>query len=286
MEGRRKSDQEKVKAPVNAFCILGDKRVFQVRSAAMFTAVMRSAYLEGAYVPYWVEPQQLGEAIKALNVLNMAGANIASPYKQAAIPWMDELSEAAQIIGSINTVVIKKNHRKGYNTNAIGITNALMSVDFKPAGKPAVVIGTGGAARAVVFVLNWLKADPLFVVGRDLTKIHRLTQKLGGEAVELDKLEEVTRDAEIIVNATSVSTAEEAPDLASQVKALSLDKCDLMFDLNYGHPLNFWQETAQRQDILFMDGLTALAHQGSQALALWTRTTIEPQEFLRALSVT
>ena len=286
MFGRRESDRKKVKAPRHAFCILGDERVFQVRSAAMFTAVMRNAYLKGAYVPYQVEPAKLGEAMKALNVLNMAGANVTSPYKESAISWMDELSEAAQIIGSINTVIISKEQRKGYNTNAIGITHALKEVDFRPAGKPAVVVGGGGAARAVLFVLNWLKADPIYVVGRNPEKIQKMTQKLGGIAVDLNELNKITRSARLIVNATSVSSANKAPELAKAIIQLAPKKCELIFDLNYDIPDNVWWDLAQLRDIPFMDGLKALAHQGSQTLALWTGTIIDPKEFMAALSIT
>jgi shikimate dehydrogenase len=286
MIGRRKSDHEKIKTPINSFCILGDDRVFNAKSAAMFTAVMRNAYLNGAYVPYQVHPHHLGEAMKALNILNMAGANVTSPYKESAIPWMDELSEAAQIIGSINTIVIKENQRKGYNTNAIGITHALKSVDYKAANKPAIVFGTGGAARAVVFVLKWFKADPIFVVGRDFTKSQRLVKKLGGEAMELDDLSQVAKDIKLIFNATSVSSIHEGLELATSVQKMAPKNCELVFDLNYDKPDNFWQDLAQKHESEFKDGLVALAHQGSQTLALWTGTSIDPKEFLLALAQT
>ena len=286
MFANKNPDREKIEVARHAFCILGDERVFHARSAAMFTAVMRNAYLKGAYVPYQVEPAKLGEAMKALNVLNMAGANVTSPYKETAMSWMDELSEAAQIIGSINTIIIKKERRKGYNTNAIGITHALRQFDFKPADKPAVVLGAGGAARAVLFVLNWLKADPIYIAGRNLSKIRKMTQKLGGQAIGLSDLEKVVQDAKLIVNATSVSSADEAPELAKTVIRLLPKRCELIFDLNYDKPDNVWQDLAQLRDIPFMDGLLALAHQGSQTLALWTGTTINPKKFMEALSIT
>lgn len=286
MNGRRKTDQEKIKTPINSFCILGDENVFKVKSAAMFTAVMRNAYLSGAYVPYQVQPYHLGEAMKALNILNMAGANVTSPYKESAIPWMDELSEAAQIIGSINTIVINKEQRKGYNTNAIGITHALKSVNFKPANKPVLVFGTGGAARAVVFVLKWFKAEPIFVVGRDFSKSQRLVKKLGGEAIKLEDLDQVAADIKLIFNTTTVSNVDDGPELAIAVQKMKSKNCELIFDLNYDKPGNFWQDLAQRYDIEFKDGRVALAHQGSQTLALWTGTIIDPKEFLVALSFT
>lgn len=275
----------KIKPAQHAFCILGDKRIFKAKSAAMFTAVMQHAYLKGAYVPYQVEAHQLGKAIEALNILHMAGANVASPYKESAITYMDELSEAAQIIGSINTIVINKDLRKGYNTNAIGFTQSLMSVDFRPENKPVVVVGTGGAARAVSFVLNWMKSD-IFIVGRNISKAQQLVDKFGGRALAVEDLDQVTNDAKLIVNATSVSEEKEAPELAELVGSLPMKSCELVFDLNYDKADSFWKVAANRHNIGFMDGLPALAHQGSQTLALWTGTTIDPKEFLAALART
>ena len=265
---------------LKVYCILSDERVYHARSPAIFTTVMRNSGMNGVYVPFKVEPSQLGYAMKSLQVLNLAGANITVPYKQAVVPYMDILSEGAQIIGSVNTIVIKRDVLKGYNTNAIGIMNALRAVDFDPSGKPAMVFGTGGAARAVVFILKWLNAAPIWVAGRNKDKAVKLVQQLGGEAVGLNELAEQPLDARLVVNATSVSQASESPELAVLAARLQPTACDLMFDLNYDRPDGFWQALAQKHHIRFMDGLRPLAHQASHTLALWTKIGIEAEKFL------
>jgi shikimate dehydrogenase len=86
-----------------------------------------------------------------------------------------------------------------------------------------------------------------------------------------------------VVNATSVSSPLEAPQLAALVQKLRVPDCQLVIDLNYGRSQNFWQDMARRNDIRFMDGLPALAYQARRTLALWTRVQVAPGEFLNAL---
>ena len=163
------------------FCIISDQRVFRSRSPAIFTTVLGRTGINGAYVPFMVENGNIGKALDSLRVLNIAGANISAPFKEAVLPYLDVLSEGANIIGAVNTIVSKGGQLKGYNTNAIGIMDALNEVNFDIAGKKALVIGTGGVARAVVFILNWLRAESVVVAGRDNQK----TCQLAGYATRL-----------------------------------------------------------------------------------------------------
>ena len=102
--------------------------------------------IKGAYVPFQVDPDDLGQALQSLRILNIAGANVTVPYKEVVVPHMDVLSEGANIIGAINTIVRNGNELKGYNTYAIGFMDALNDVGFDVEGKSALVFGTGGAA--------------------------------------------------------------------------------------------------------------------------------------------
>ena len=113
-------------------------------------------------MPFKVAPEQLGQALQSLRVLNIAGANITIPYKEAVIPYLDVLSEGANIIGAINTIVLNGDKLKGYNTNAIGFMDALSYAGYEVEDKSAMVFGTGGAARAVVFILNWLRTKTIY----------------------------------------------------------------------------------------------------------------------------
>ena len=91
----------------------------------MFSRVMEKVGLRSAYVPFRIRPEHIGQAVQSLRILNMAGANVTVPYKEAVVPHLDVLSEGANIIGAVNTIVQTGDTLKGYNTNAIGIMDAL-----------------------------------------------------------------------------------------------------------------------------------------------------------------
>ena len=268
---------------MKVFCILGDERVLRSKSPAMFSAVMERVGIRGTYVPFMVKPDEIGGAAESLRVLNIAGANVTVPYKEKIMPHLDALSEGATIIGAVNTIVRNGRELKGYNTNAIGFMDALDQVGFEVPGKSALVFGTGGAAKAVVFILNWLRAESILITGRSPDKTREIVSRIGGEARPLASLLDESVSANIIVNATSVSSPDESPELAALVTELDARGCQLVFDLNYGRNENFWQVMAQGRGIRFVDGLSPLAYQARRTFALWTRVQVGPEEFLRAI---
>jgi len=271
---------------MRVYCILGDERAYRSKSSLMFSNVLKQQGIKGSYVPFKVVPEQIGQALHSLKVLNIAGANITVPYKEAVIPHLDILSEGANIIGAINTIVINGEELKGYNTNAIGFMDAMSSVEYDLEGKSALVIGTGGAARAVVFILNWMRTKSIIVAGRNKEKTRELVNKLGGEAKSLQTLPDQPLPVNLIVNATSVSSKDEAPEMDALVQQLNLPNCDMIVDLNYGRLANFWQDLALAKDIRFMDGLTPLAYQARRTFSLWTGLQVPPENFLQALEET
>ena len=234
-------------------------------------------------MPFRVNPANIGQAIQSLRILNIDGANITVPFKEAVIPHLDILSEGARFIGAVNTIVRKGDVLKGYNTNAIGFMDALSMANFNVDGKSVVVFGTGGAAKAVVFILNWLRAGSIVVAGRNEKETKRVAANAGGEAKSLNSLTAQPLSANLVVNATSVSSHAESPELADLIGSLEITVCELLMDLNYGRPQNFWQDFAEKNGIPFMDGLPALAHQARRSFALWTGLQVPPEEFLKVL---
>ncbi len=265
-------------APV--FCIISDRRVFRSRSPQLFRRVIAKLGLNASYVPFMVQPDNFPKAMESLRVLNIAGANITVPYKEKVVDFMDELSEGANIIGAVNTVVCKDGKLKGYNTNAIGIMDALNEAGIEVADKTALVFGTGGAARAAVFILNWLRAAKVWVVGRDYEKAARLASHVAGSPMKLDRLEQFSEQVQLLINATSVSSPDEAPELAKTVSKLKCKVSLLVYDLNYGRCKNMWQAWAQAHNLPFVDGTSTLAHQASRTFALWTGIKVDPGEFI------
>lgn len=266
------------------FGILGNARVFASHSPALFNAALQHAGIHGVYVPLRVEADQIGSALGGLRALNVAGVNVTVPFKETAIAHLDILSEGAIIIGAINTIVCKGGKLKGFNTNAVGFMNALEAAGFPPAGRPALVFGSGGAARAVVFMLKWLQAGPIYVVGRDAAKTAALVEAIGGTAMAPADLA-APLAAELVVNATAVSSPEESPEMQRLVQGLQVADCDLLVDLNYGRRQNFWRAWARSAGARFMDGVPVLVHQARRSFALWTGVEVKPEVFLKALDL-
>jgi len=268
---------------VKVFCLLSDERAFRSESPAIYSEILRRSGIQGAYVPFKVAPDQLGQAIEAIRVLNIAGANVTVPYKEAVIPYLDSFSEGANMIGAINTIVRHGDELKGYNTNAIGFMDALRDINFDVAGKTAIVVGNGGMAKAIVFILNWLLADTIYIAARNQDKTGRIVNKIGGRSMPLDVLTHEPVAADIVVNATSVSDPEESPEMAALVQGLRVPGCGLLVDLNYGRRKNFWEEWALRHETAFMNGKSTLAHQARRSFLLWTGVQIPAEEFRQVL---
>jgi shikimate dehydrogenase len=269
---------------MKVYCIISDERAFQLKSPVIFSTVLKRQGIKGTYVPFMVKRKDLGAAIQSLKILNIAGANVTVPYKEAAIQFLDVLSEGANIIGAVNTIVRDGDRLKGYNTNAIGIMDALSDAGIDVDGKNALVLGTGGAARAVVFILNWLRAGMIFVSGRRIDSARALVRQFSGEAVSLEALPDRSLPVDLVVNAMAVSSPDESAQMAAVVERLQLPQCELIFDLNYGRRRNFWQEKAAALGTRFMDGLSPLAFQARRTFALWTGLQVPPEEFIKALN--
>ncbi|MBW2369612.1 MAG: hypothetical protein JRH15_17210, partial [Deltaproteobacteria bacterium] len=219
---------------MKVFCIISDERAYRSKSPLVFAEIIRLSGIQGAYVPFKVAPHQLGQAVDSIRVLNIAGVTVTVPYKESIMPYIDTFSEGANMIGAINTIVRHGDQLKGYNTNAIGFMDALKDMDYDVAGKRALVVGNGGIAKAVVFILNWLLADTIHIAGRNPEKTDAIVDRIGGAPIGFDTLADKPIAADLIVNATSVSDVEESPEMAQLVANLKVPDCELLVDMNYG----------------------------------------------------
>ena len=267
------------------YCIFGDERVFNSKSPEMFSAVFKQVGLRCVYVPFMSRPEKIADAVASIRALNIAGVNVTVPHKESVIPHIDILSEGAKIIGAVNTIAWDGDALKGYNTNAIGFMDTLEEIGWEVPGKRALVFGSGGAARAVVFILNWLRAEAVYIAARNEVRAVDMADRLGGEAVAFEDVSAGPVDVDLIINATSVSAEDESPEFAALVSGLQLEGCDLLLDLNYGRDVNIWEQKASANGVRFMDGLRPLAYQARRTFALWTGVQVEPNEFLVALEV-
>ncbi|MEW5956470.1 MAG: shikimate dehydrogenase, partial [Chloroflexota bacterium] len=180
---------------------------------AIHNAAFAQIGLDWACVPLPVQPHQLDQALKGLVALNIVGVNVVAPHQQAVMRYMDELSDAARIIGAVNTIHIQDRKFYGYNTDAIGFLNAIEEAGFNPKGMRVAVLGAGAAARAVVYALARAKASWITVFNRTAERaaflVDDLAENFPDSRLEFtglnpESLTTLTGKVDMVVNTTSV----------------------------------------------------------------------------------
>jgi len=194
-------------------CALIGDPVEHTVSPAMHNAAFKKLGLDYLYIAFRVKPEQLVKAIDGLRALDVRGFNITIPHKVAVIPLLDSLDPLAGKIGAVNTVVNNGGHLKGYNTDVEGFLRSLTEKRVEPQNKNVVILGAGGASRAISYVLAQKNAR-LTILNRKLEldwaeNIARLIKKELGVDVTVGELtpralSPALEKADILVNATSV----------------------------------------------------------------------------------
>ena len=242
------------------------------RIPEIYQEVMKIVGISGSYKCFTTTPENLEDCLQNFLDINLTGVNIGPPYQETIIPLLATLSEGANMIGAVNTIVHHGRFIKGYNTNALGLMDALAAIGLATAKcSSALILGSGGAAKSALFLLHWLGIPEITVAGRDLKKTESTTLHIGGgDPTLLESALQQTTTADIVINATSVSSPQEAPELADLVSRMPLAECQVVVDFNYTQEDNFWHELARTQPCPFLNGLTILAYQTRHALTLWT----------------
>jgi shikimate dehydrogenase len=243
----------------------------------MHNAAFAASELDFIYVPFRVKKERLGEAIGGIRVLNIRGLNVTIPHKVAVIPFLAGLDELAGKIGAVNTIVNEDGRLTGHNTDAGGFLRALVEGDIEPAGKKVVVLGAGGAARAIAFTLAGAGASPI-ILNRKLefdwavSLAGQLEQAFNMKVAALEhteaNLESALRHADILVNATSVGMS---PDTDETPVPSRLLKPELaVFDVVYNPRQTRLLAEAAAVGAITISGLEMLVWQGALAFEMWT----------------
>ena len=170
--------------------------------------------LNFCYLPFQVAETNLGKAIQGIKALNVRGVNITFPYKEKVIKFLDEVEESARRIGAVNTIVNNKGILTGYNTDVIGFKKSLQEDGkFAIKGEKAIILGAGGAARAVVYALLEEGIEEIYIFNRTTDKAEKIKQDLltffpGGNInifpLEKERLKDKIEEAHLLINVTSL----------------------------------------------------------------------------------
>ncbi|MGB3297567.1 MAG: shikimate dehydrogenase, partial [Phormidesmis sp.] len=249
--------------------------------------------------------ESLEKAIAGFSAIGVQGFNITIPHKQTIMPLLDHVSEVATAIGAVNTVWRSESNSKtglktewcGTNTDAIGFLAPLSKLETDWTATPAIILGNGGAARAVVAACAQLGCPEIWVMGRSPHKLTQFAQSwLASPAISAklsvlpwDKLADYLPQAGLVVNATPLGMHPqvEASPLSDQEVALMKEGA-IAYDLIYTpRPTQFLRK-ASAAGLIAIDGLEMLVQQGAAALKIWLKqpapVTVMRQALLKHLS--
>ncbi len=238
--------------------------------------------IDGAYVPLAVRPEHLTDALQALPRLGFAGANVTVPHKEAALEVVDTVDPQARRIGAVNTVVVDNGGLRGMNSDGIGFLDNLEAgaPGWGPGDGPAVVIGAGGAARAIVVALTEAGVPDVRLVNRTRTRAEHLADSIGGPTIVAEWSDRASAldGAGLLVNATTLGMAGE-PALDLDLAALPPDA--IVTDIVYAPLQTPLLRAAAARGNPTVDGLGMLLHQARIGFTAWFGVEPEVTEDLR-----
>jgi len=248
--------------------------------------------LNFCYLPFQVAETDLNKAIQGIKALNIRGVNITFPYKEKAIKLLDEVEESARRIGAVNTIVNNKGILTGYNTDVIGFKKSLQeNGKFAIKGEKAIILGAGGAARAVAYALLEEGIEEIYIFNRTLEKAEKIKQDFltfsPGSNINIFPLEEgrlkdKIGEAHLLVNATSLGMPSKIDNTPLPDKRLFHPNL-LVYDLIYHPAKTLFLRQAERAGAKIINGLPMLVYQGIESFYLWTGFKPEGKEVLKMI---
>jgi shikimate dehydrogenase len=235
-------------------------------SRIMHAAAFKELKLDYAYSLFDVQPEELELFLKNAN---FRGLNVTIPLKTHVVKYMDELSDEALLVGSVNTIEFK-DRVIGHNTDSVGFIRSMEEEGVDIEDRRFLVLGTGGAGRSVVFKLACEKARA-YVFDRKPEKSAALASEVlrrtGVRVEAAGKIEDVIRDVDVIVNATSVGMHPNVED--SLVDAELLNPAQTVVDIVYNPVQTRLLREAKARGCKTVSGVGMLVHQGAESLRIW-----------------
>ncbi len=249
-------------------------------SPAFYNAAFEYLGLECCYVPFPVEVGRLDIAINAIPALNIAGLNITVPHKEGVLPYLSELSEEAKMIGAVNTIKVSGERLLGYNTDGKGFMVSLYEAGESVSERSILILGAGGAAKALVFAAAEGAAGKIIIANRTEGKAESLKEqvqkhfpsvKVEATGMGYDDLKEVSNKVDMIINTTSLGLKKGDPSpMPRELLHRDLFVCDLIYNPPETELVRYAKDLCRG----YMNGLGMLLHQGAASFKLWT--DIEP----------
>jgi len=245
-------------------------------SPSMHNRAFEVLDLNYKYLPFVVEEKDVKAAVEGIRALKIKGINVTMPHKEAVVEFLDELSDEAKIVGAVNTINNDSGRLIGYSTDGAGFLRSLREESFDPEDKDTVILGSGGAAKAVAVALAQAGAKSITIVARTVEKAEeikdRLKSNFSQNSVETISFEGNLADTfnvgELIVNATPIGM-KESGDLLPVPLELINDR-HFVYDLVYTPLETALLKAAKDKGARVANGLGMLLYQAAAAFEIWT----------------
>lgn len=220
------------------------------------------------YIAFDVLPQNLKCAVESIKALNMAGANITVPHKVEVIKYLDKIDSSVKKIGSVNTIVNKNNKLYGYNTDWQGFIEDLKSKNINLENKKVLVIGAGGASKAILYSLNKLKVKQIYLTSRTFAKAKLVANNYKNVFVkDINKISsDFLQEIDCLINCSTCGMKKEDK---FPFKITKFNKNIIFYDIIYNKQTPF-KKFAIKNKIKYFSGEGMLIYQGAFSFYNWT----------------
>jgi shikimate dehydrogenase len=266
----------------------------QTYSPFLHNVAIQMKNLDYIYLPFDVPAANLKNALKGMISLGIKGFNVTIPHKENIIQYLQNISDEASIIGSVNTIVNELGKLNGYNTDVDGVFETLSPYKKDIAGKEVSIVGSGGAARAVIYtVIRHLKPKKIHIINRTEQRAEALKNyfaaKMKFSAFKTHELfppdlVNIFRDSKLIVNASSVGMVPDSDDTITTLSD-SFTKDQIVFDLVYNPPETGLLKLAAANGAVTLDGLRMLVNQAVKSFELWTGEKVSVDDLHKSLKL-
>lgn len=276
-----------IKGTTKLLGVIGDP-VEHSLSPVMHNAAIAHLNLDYIYLPFPIKAADLSAAVAGFAAIGLVGFNITIPHKQAIIPLLTEISPTAEMVGAVNTVWRTKTGWSGTNTDVEGFIAPLKTLPRDWSQVTPVILGNGGASRAVVVGCSQLGCPEIKVVGRNWDKLRQFKQSWQNSPLQSEvkihrreELEALVSQTELLINTTPVGMYPQVEkSLLSAELMAKLSPDAIAYDLIYTPSPTKFLQLAQKTGATAIDGLEMLVQQGAAALQIWLQQPV-PVEVMR-----
>lgn len=240
--------------------------------------------IDMAYVTFRCDKGMVETGVKGAHALNVLGMNVTVPYKQEVLASLDGIDELAAAIGAVNTLVRTEKGYKGYNTDILGLKRELAECGIELAGNDVILLGAGGAARAIAFLCASEKAASVSILNRTVEKAEDIAQAvkkaLSYEEIAAYSIEDYAKLAGkeyIIIQTTSVGLAPNVEDVVIGDDAF-YDMAKAGVDIIYNPSVTMFMKKIMEKGKPAYNGLKMLLYQGVAAFELWNQVQVSEEE--------